>query len=84
MLYSPKKGLGFINRAVFCLQAVDELLAVLGASGDEQVPVPSWHYRTANADGADETMRLRDALIQCYDIRCNASFHLHADAGDLA
>ena len=55
------------------MQAVDELLSVLGVSGDDAVPAPSWHYVAGETDGASDTMTLRDALIQCYDIRCAVS-----------
>jgi sulfite reductase (NADPH) flavoprotein alpha-component len=59
------------------LQAVDALLSVIGASGDEPVPVPSWHYAepdgptangTANGKGS-HSMPLRAALTRCYDLR---------------
>ena len=53
------------------LQAVDELLAVMAAQRDEPVPIPSWHHGAGNA-ATDGTMPLRDALIQCYDIRCHS------------
>ena len=57
------------GRTDIVIQAVDDLLAVLGASGGESVPVPSWQYSTADTDGAADAMTLRDALIQCYDVR---------------
>jgi sulfite reductase (NADPH) flavoprotein alpha-component len=55
------------------LQAVSQLLEVLGAAGDTPVPVPSWHYEEPAersrrlAGGAD--MQLQDALAACYDLR---------------
>ena len=53
------------------MQAVDELLAVIDARGDEPVPVPSWQHGAGDA-ARDGAMPLRDALVQCYDIRCHA------------
>lgn len=64
-------------------QAVGALLSVIGASGDEPVPVPSWHYAepegpnaNGTANGAASTngkgapsMPLRAALTLCYDLR---------------
>jgi len=59
------------GRAIRGAQAVDELLAALGARGDERVPVPAWHYEdAAPADArADGRMPLREALSKCYDLR---------------
>lgn len=50
-------------------QGVDALLAALGASGAERVPVPSWHYQEEGEPYADGSMPLRDALTKCYDLR---------------
>jgi sulfite reductase (NADPH) flavoprotein alpha-component len=49
-------------------QAVDDLLAALGASGDEAVPTPAWHYREQPAP-AGPTTSLRHALSVAYDIK---------------
>ena len=53
-------------------QAVDELLAALGASGEQRVPVPAWHYEEAAEAHArqDGCMPLGEALQKCYDLRC--------------
>lgn len=60
---------------------VDELLQQLGASGDEPVPTPSWHYQEQQQQqqqqsGANNTnstnsstMSLRHALTVCYDLK---------------
>ncbi|WIA38912.1 hypothetical protein OEZ86_005065 [Tetradesmus obliquus] len=55
-------------------QAVDELLQQLGATGDEAVPTPSWHYaedpqHSPAAAAADGSFSLRHALSVCYDIK---------------
>lgn len=57
-----------------CVQAAEELLAALGARGDERVPVPSWHYEDAAPVDSrqDGRMPLREALLTCYDLRCVA------------
>ena len=57
-----------------CVQAAEELLAALGARGDERVPVPSWHYEDAAPVDSrqDGRMPLREALLKCYDLRCVA------------
>ena len=73
MLYSYRRVVSGPHAAV---QAVDELLSVLCVSGEAQVPIPSWHYQVPDTDGAPNVMRLQDALIQCYDIRCDASHSL--------
>ncbi|KAK9832619.1 hypothetical protein WJX81_004423 [Elliptochloris bilobata] len=67
--YAPGDALGIYPSN--CPQAVDELLAALGATGDERVPVPAWHYeepRTLNAR-PDGNMPLREAFLKCYDLR---------------
>ncbi|GFR40974.1 hypothetical protein Agub_g1639 [Astrephomene gubernaculifera] len=46
-------------------KAVEELLAVMGASPSEQVAVPSWHYE----EGSRAGMQLSEALTKCYDLR---------------
>jgi hypothetical protein len=56
------------------LQAVDQLLQQLGASGDERVQTPSWHYtedpnHSTAAAAADGSISLRHALSVCYDIK---------------
>ncbi len=50
------------------LQAVEELVAAMGAQASELVPVPSWHYEEEG--GPRSEMTLADALAKCYDIRC--------------
>jgi hypothetical protein len=53
-------------------QAVDELLAQLGADGQQAVPIPSWHYEESEAARqgySDTRMPLRQALLKCYDLR---------------
>lgn len=73
LTYTPGDALGIYPRN--CPDAVDELLQVMGISGDVQVPVPSWCYPGADgsypgADGSSlSDMPLRDALITCYDLR---------------
>jgi hypothetical protein len=55
------------------LQVVDELLQQLGATGDEAVQTPSWHYTEdrahTTAAAADGSISLRHALSVCYDIK---------------
>ena len=51
------------------LQAVDELLRLLGASAQEPVPRPTWHYDDGKLPQLD-SMPLRVALAMCYDLRC--------------
>jgi hypothetical protein len=56
------------------LQVVDELLQQLGATGDQAVQTPSWHYtedpaHTTAAAAADGSISLRHALSVCYDIK---------------
>jgi hypothetical protein len=55
------------------LQVVDELLQQLGATGDEGVQTPSWHYtedpQHSTAAAADGSISLRHALSVCYDIK---------------
>lgn len=51
------------------MQAADALIAQLGASASQRVPVPSWHYQEEGEVYADGTMPLKDALIKCYDLR---------------
>ncbi len=54
-----------------CPQAVEDLLAVMGASATEAVPVPSWHYEEVDGGAVQGgTMPLADALTRCYDLRC--------------
>jgi hypothetical protein len=50
------------------VQAVEELLEVLGVPGDTQVLVPAWHYEEA-APRQGAAMPLREALRLCYDLR---------------
>lgn len=50
-------------------QVVDELLAHLGASGDEQAPVPSWHYQEDPSAPNPPTASLRHLLGACYDLK---------------
>lgn len=45
------------------LQAVEELLHALSATGEEEVSPPSGYY------SQQPTMRLREALLHCYDLR---------------
>ena len=52
---------------------------MLDARGDEPVPVPSWHYSIGDA-ARDGTMPLRDALVQCYDIRFSFILHITLSA----
>lgn len=49
-------------------QAVEELVAAMGAQASELVPVPSWHYEEEGGPGSE--MTLAEALAKCYDIRC--------------
>ena len=48
---------------------VEELIHVLGADGEVQVPVPAWHYEEAEPRSGT-TIPLHDALLKCYDLRC--------------
>jgi hypothetical protein len=55
-------------------QVVGELLQQLGATGDEPVQTPSWHYTEDPAHStapaaADGSISLRHALGVCYDIK---------------
>lgn len=57
------------------LQAVEEVLQVLGQDGLHQVPCPSWHYQDqgnhAQPSGGDlpQQLPLSEALTKCYDLR---------------
>ena len=51
------------------LQAVDELLRLLGASEQDPVPRPTWHYDDGKLPQLNG-MPLREALAMCYDLRC--------------
>lgn len=51
------------------LQAVEELLAALGADGSLLVQVPSSHYADPLLPQGACSMPLRDALARCYDMR---------------
>jgi hypothetical protein len=51
------------------LQAVDELLAVLGADGGLLVKLPAWHYADPALPAGATSLPLRDALARCYDLR---------------
>eukprot|EP00884_Botryococcus_braunii_P020407 jgi/Botrbrau1/704/Bobra.160_2s0027.1 len=42
---------------------VEDLVRALSATGEEEVPTPSGHY------SQQPSMRLREALLQCYDLR---------------
>lgn len=53
--------------SISCLQSVDDLIMVLGASPSELVPVPSWHYD--EGQGLQTNIPLKEALTKCYDIR---------------
>ena len=52
------------------MQAVDELLRLLGASAEDPVPRPTWHYDDGKLPQLDNSMPLREALAMCYDLRC--------------
>ncbi|BDA47196.1 Sulfite reductase [NADPH] flavoprotein alpha-component [Coccomyxa sp. Obi] len=66
LTYIPGDALGILPTN--CPQVVEELLHVLGADGEAQVPVPAWHYEEAEPrNGA--TMLLHEALSKCYDLR---------------
>jgi hypothetical protein len=56
-----------------CLQAVEELLQQLGATGDESVTRPSWHYQEQqqpdSSNNSSSSMSLRHALSVAYDIK---------------
>ena len=64
--------------SLILVQAVSELLTVLGATGNEAVQIPAWHYteepdhtpRAAAAAGSvpEGSMSLRHALTSCYDL----------------
>ena len=53
------------------LQAVNEVLQVLGQDGRQAVPCPSWHYQEPGGEAhpSDRQLPLREALIRCYDLR---------------
>ena len=57
------------------LQAVDEVLQVLGQNGAQQVACPSWHYqdqgKQAQPSGSESAQQLplSEALTKCYDLR---------------
>jgi hypothetical protein len=52
------------------LQAVDELLEQLGATGDEAVTKPTWHYQEQpDSSSNNSSVSLRHALTVCYDIK---------------
>ena len=57
------------------MQAVEEVLQVLGQDGMQQVPCPSWHYQDqgnhAQPSGGDLPLQLplSEALTKCYDLR---------------
>jgi hypothetical protein len=55
------------------LQAVDELLQQLGATGDEPVTRPTWHYQeqpdSSSNHNNSSSVSLRHALTVCYDIK---------------
>ena len=66
------------------LQAVEEVLEVLGQDSAQQVPCPSWHYQDESSEtqpsGNDQAqlLPLAEALTKCYDLRSgslNPSFH---------
>lgn len=63
--YLPGDALGMYptNKA----EAVEELVAAMGAQASELVPVPSWHYEEEGGPGSE--MTLAEALAKCYDIR---------------
>lgn len=50
------------------LQAVDDLLQQLGATGHETVTRPTWHYQE-QPDSSSSSVSLRHALTVCYDIK---------------
>lgn len=55
-----------------CPQSVEELLQQLGATGDETVTRPSWHYQEQQQqqpDSNSSSMSLRHALTVAYDIK---------------
>lgn len=52
-----------------CPQSVEELLQQLGATGDEPVTRPSWHYQEQQPDSNSSSMSLRHALTVAYDIK---------------
>jgi hypothetical protein len=51
------------------LQAVGELLEVMGAHGSLLVQVPAWHYADPQLPAGATSLPLRDALERCYDLR---------------
>ena len=53
----------------FWLQAVEELLSVLGVDGGLLVRVPSWHYHDPTLGDSTTTMPLHQALLRCFDLR---------------
>ncbi|KAI8473830.1 MAG: sulfite reductase [Monoraphidium minutum] len=73
LAYAPGDALGIYptNDAA----AVSELLAALGAGGDELVAAPAWHYQEAEGHAAvvagpsGPALPLRAALARCYDLR---------------
>jgi hypothetical protein len=61
---------GLLAKPFFALQSVDELLKQLGATGEEPVARPSWHYREQQQQQQNSSsMTLRHALTVCYDIK---------------
>ncbi|KAK9824028.1 hypothetical protein WJX72_007096 [[Myrmecia] bisecta] len=69
--YIPGDALGILPYN--CPQAVDDLVAQMGAEGGSLVAPPSWHYEESlELSGArqGDKLTLRDALCRCYDLRC--------------
>ena len=48
---------------------MDELLCLLGASAQDPVPRPAWHYDDGKLPQLS-SVPLQDALAMCYDLRC--------------
>ena len=66
---APAASLCFCHLACCLLQAVGELLEVLGADGSLLVQVPAWHYADPQLPAGATSLPLRDALERCYDLR---------------
>lgn len=60
------------------MQAVEEVLQVLGQEGQQDVPCPTWHYQDQGQQaqpGSDQSrmLPLQEALVKCYDLRSDAT-----------